>query len=414
VAVSLAVVPIAAAASPRLDAGFAKGGIARVPFRHVIDIARTLQPMPQPDGKLVVAATIDGDHDFPQVALARFTRTGRPDPTFGRGGRVRIRSLGNFVPLRALAQPNGSILLVGTVGGYAYFYYAPQQLAIVRLSPDGSRDRSFGTNGLVAWNPPGHAGADAMDVFPGVVLPRPHGRLLVAANVDERTLWASPQASWHRVVLARFDPDGSVDESFGRLGTAELDWDGAYPYAWARLADGRIATALSRPAGFFDPPQWWLETFALDGTATGGLVSAGSVRLGAEVLDHRADLVPTRDGGVLMIGPDGGATAVRRILPNGQLDAGFGTACGRPRPPAFSWGGASVTSRGGLFLAATTFVVSGRQDSLFVSYDAHGCVTQRPLRLRAVSAGPPPLQPHRRVAVGASYAKGLALIGLRR
>jgi len=31
VALSLAVVPIAAAACPRLDAGFGKGGIARVP-----------------------------------------------------------------------------------------------------------------------------------------------------------------------------------------------------------------------------------------------------------------------------------------------------------------------------------------------------------------------------------------------
>jgi hypothetical protein len=45
-----------------------------------------LRPVRQPDGKLVVVAPIDRDHALPQTALARFTRTGRPDASFGRGG----------------------------------------------------------------------------------------------------------------------------------------------------------------------------------------------------------------------------------------------------------------------------------------------------------------------------------------
>lgn len=154
-----------------------------------------------------------------------------------------------------------------------------------------------------------------------------------------------------------------------------------------------------------------------DGTLDRGFGQDGSVRIGVNGLAGITALVAASDGSLVMIGNDergDTATVLRRILPGGQLDAGFGTACDRPPLRAVSWGGAAATPDGGVFAAATTYVIRGRQDSLFVRYDAQGCVADRPLRVRAVSAGAPLLRGSRTAIVGATYNKGLALIRISR
>ena len=241
-----------------------------------------------------------------------------------------------FRPSTVLAQRDGRIVLVGTVGGGAYAD-RPSQLGILRLLPDGSRDLSFGTKGFVAWNPPWRVADARMDVFPGLALPQPDGRLLVAATVEERALSPGPTL-WERVVLVRFGADGSVDQSFGRQGFAELAWDGGYFRGWARLADGRLVSVVSRHEGggeTLESQAWWLHSFTADGSPA-ALRSTGSVRLGLNVLNEFTELVPTSDGALLMIGDvgiqhaRGPAPAVRRILPDSSLDPTFGRKCGQP------------------------------------------------------------------------------------
>jgi hypothetical protein len=91
VVLALVAVPAADAAPLRLDARFGKDGIARVPFKLQVGLTLALRPVGQPDGKVLVAAAIEGDrYDPSQVALVRFERNGKPDPTFGRRGRVRL------------------------------------------------------------------------------------------------------------------------------------------------------------------------------------------------------------------------------------------------------------------------------------------------------------------------------------
>jgi hypothetical protein len=79
---SLAFVPAAEAAPLRLDAGFGVGGIARARFSSTDDL-RALRPVRQTDGKVLVAAANYFFHGNSQILIARFTRRGRPDPTFG-------------------------------------------------------------------------------------------------------------------------------------------------------------------------------------------------------------------------------------------------------------------------------------------------------------------------------------------
>jgi uncharacterized delta-60 repeat protein len=417
VALLLAAVPTADAETLRLDARFGEGGIARVPFR--LDGIRTLvsplRPVRQPDGKVLVAAAIKGDRGDPmQVALARFKRTGQPDPTFGRGGRVRLGAHWNFDPRAVLVQPDGRIVLMGAAGAgndALYPLVAPAQIGLLRLLPDGSRDRTFGTNGFLAWNPPWRGNTQSMQALPGLLVRQADGRLLVPASVDE--LRNSGQLGANlvevkRVAFVRFNENGSVDESFGRAGVIEGPDGSNAPSAWAALPDGHLVGLHQELPG-----SWWLDRFNTDGTLDRGFGQDGSVRLGSFVLAGITALVAARDGSLVMIGNDqrGHTAAVlRRILPAGQLDAEFGTACGRPPLRAFNSGGAAATSDGGVLATGTTYVIGG---SVFVRYDARGCVADR-LRVGGISAGPPLLQRRRTALVGATDDHRLALIRIRR
>jgi uncharacterized delta-60 repeat protein len=383
-------------------------------------LAGPLRPVRQSGGKVLVAAQPDADHSLAnQLILARFTRAGALDRSFGRRGRLQLTFPWQFRPLKVFAQQDGGIVLVGTVGGYAYFAGGPSQLGIVRLLPDGARDRSFGTNGFVVWNPPWRAAGEW--TFPGLALRQSEGRLLVAATVEDPRQRGSPDASGQRVVLVRFQADGALDQSFGPGGFAELDWDNSsYFGLWARLADGRLASVVFRHEGPGLPTRestaWWLHTFTADGSPPAALRSTGSVRLGLNVLDQLVDLVPTRDGGLLMIGD--AATALRRIRPDGSLDAAYGRQCAQPALPAVSRGGAA-TRDGGVLVAALTRA-AGRTVSLLIPRGPRGCVAATPLRIRGLSVGPPLLLPGRGALVAATYDSGvgydnsLAVIKIRR
>jgi hypothetical protein len=265
----------------------------------------------------------------------------------------------------------------------------------------------------MVWSPPWSAADEWTD--PGPVLRLPGGRLLVGASVYNPTHRGSPGYS-ERAVLVRLKPNGSLDQSFGQDGFAEVDPDGGYLGQWAWLAEGRLASVVTRTEGGFATPEtraWWLYTFAPDSASAAPLRPTGSIQLGLDLFDNLVDLRPTRDGGLLMIGVRGPATAVRRILPDGSLDPAYGRNCAHPPLRAMSQGGAA-TPRGGAFVSAR-----GLSGSLLAALGARGCVSGKPLRLRGFIAGPPLLLPGRRAVVAASYPQGiydtdLTLIRIRR
>jgi uncharacterized delta-60 repeat protein len=217
-----------------------------------------VRPVRQPDGKVLVPARVErwaGSYSFEQVALARFTRRGALDKTFGRRGRVLIgfhwgSSPVGFSPVTVSVQADGRILLAGSV---SWLLSLHAQLAIVRLLPDGSRDPAFGANGVVVWNPPWRADTLSMTTLPGVFVPQADGRVL-AAGVAEETRGASkgqpPQTSVRRIAFVRFHRDGSVDQSFGRDGVVEESEGPDYWWSWAVLPDGHVAALSSRNEGF--------------------------------------------------------------------------------------------------------------------------------------------------------------------
>jgi uncharacterized delta-60 repeat protein len=158
----------------------------------------------QPDGRIILAG-LDQTSGSKQLALFRYTANGALDPTFGSGGKlftgIAIGGIGsNGHPLAVSLQSDGRIVVAGTT--------PTSDFLLARFNANGTTDTSFG----------GGTGKVTTD-FGG----RVDGASGLAIQTDGRIVVAG--ASWvpgsgnESVALARYNPDGSLDASFGTGGT---------------------------------------------------------------------------------------------------------------------------------------------------------------------------------------------------
>jgi uncharacterized delta-60 repeat protein len=144
----------------------------------------------QEDGKIVVTGVVYtsmGSNDF---AVARYKPDGRLDPAFGTGGRVTTDLSGDYdIPFALAIQKDGKIVVAGA---------AVSDFALVRYNPNGSLDSGFEVGGKVI-TPMRSIGARALAL-------QPDGKIIVVGIAEGS------------FALARYNPDGSLDSSFGKEG----------------------------------------------------------------------------------------------------------------------------------------------------------------------------------------------------
>jgi len=142
------------------------------------------------------------------IAVVRLNPNGIIDSSFGIGGRVilSVTSSSREWGAKLLVQPDGRILIGGTTNAYPVNNIANTDLLIIRLNADGSRDNSFGTNGIRVHELGGrHDDLGAMSLDSS-------SRILVGAGTgDER-------GDRDDFMLLRFLGDGNLDTSFGNNG----------------------------------------------------------------------------------------------------------------------------------------------------------------------------------------------------
>lgn len=218
--------------------------------------------MVQPDGKIVVAGTVDFNPDLPgsglDFALARYNSSGTLDGSFGKGGKVVFDFFGSFDQANgAVLQPDGKIIVVGS----ASYDSANRDIgfALARFNTDGSTDFGFGTGGKQITDFFG-AGAKAN----GVVL-QPDGKFVVAGTASDSA--TRPVAT--DIALARYNADGSLDSAFGTGGETAIPFpDSATEQgnALALTTDGKIVVAGAAFKTFATPPDFALVRFNADGS----------------------------------------------------------------------------------------------------------------------------------------------------
>lgn len=163
----------------------------------------------RPDGRLVVGSTGLGQ----TLIISSVLADGTADPSFGVDGHTiyDLTTDSNSDQIEGLAlTPEGSIIATATENGLSL----GRQIIVVKFTPDGAVDGTFGTNGAVH-----------IDLLPGGAQDKPHalrvnddGTILIAG---ESYTSGSPVVSDMTVV--KLLPNGAFDPSFGTEGKRLID-----------------------------------------------------------------------------------------------------------------------------------------------------------------------------------------------
>jgi len=306
-----------------LDPTFGTDGKVLIDFDHSTDIANAVAI--QADGKFVVVGTTYQDNDFSDedFAVARYNPDGTLDETFGVGGKVQT----DFPGLAAVAssvvvQPDGKIVVAG--GAFPLFTFAGD-FKVARYNSDGSLDTSFGDGGIVTTTFP--AGSYASDVAL-----QADGKIIAAGTVFVD--FNPGESSNTDFVLARYNPDGTADVTFGNGGQVSTDFLGLEDDAFSVLIqpDGKIVVVGSAndPATFYDfAAVRYLSNGTLD--TTFGVAGKVHTDFGDQNFDRARSAALQPDGRIVtagfVISQNGGIQnfAVARYTSDGVLDTSFGT-----------------------------------------------------------------------------------------
>lgn len=174
-------------------------------------------------GRVLVAGyTLSSATD---IALARFLPDGKPDPSFGTGGRVITNLGGTDYAFDVAIQRNGSIVVAGERD-----LPNSSMFAVVRYGIHGVLDKSFGGGDgkvLIDFGRR-YQGANAVAVGDS-------GKIVVGGFASNGTA-----SQW---ALARLNPNGTFDGGFGHGGKVLTDLSPTNE----QLEDLRIGTGASSP-----------------------------------------------------------------------------------------------------------------------------------------------------------------------
>lgn len=242
--------------------------------------------------------------NFTGFLIYKFNADGTIDSTYGANGTLQPEIPGGFSTCLSIAlQPDGKLLLAGTLH---VLISDTDKAFIVRLNPDGTKDLSFGNDGMVTmdWVESGNGNVAVLELMND-------GRILLAEGIN------TPSAK-----IARFNTDGSFDVTFGDDGVVTLLTNDYGPNAMKVDPNHKIVIAKN----VFN--NTYLMRLKEDGTIDSSFGIAGIVSL------NDAGFISTFTNPVFIIQPDhkilftgdaSGGTKVVKVQENGNIDSTFAT-----------------------------------------------------------------------------------------
>ncbi len=216
-----------------LDLSFGTGGYVLTSSKGPSPIDYARAVQLQPDGKILVSGQAGATGSFEVV---RLTPSGAMDTTFGSGGRVYASAVANN---DMALQQDGRIVLVGVLSSKK----TGEVFLVARFLENGAADTGFGPNrnGSVTTSLGNFADrAHAVGI-------QPDNKIVVGGFTDTDD---GLGGGWDSA-LVRYNPDGSLDSRFGQGGKVVTAWSGGEDLIkdLSIQPDGKIVVA----GGFWIP-----------------------------------------------------------------------------------------------------------------------------------------------------------------
>jgi uncharacterized delta-60 repeat protein len=245
------------------------------------------------------------------------------DNTFGTAGVVSYYEPGaGCYASTVTIQTDGKIVLVGRQQPDA----TDHNVLVLRYADDGTLDTSFGTNGVVKYDPGDEIFVDGYDARI-----QSDGKIVVVGSTDEFTRYD--------VIVLRYNPNGTLDTSFDTDGVVTYDTGGdalAFGYAVALQQDGKIIATGEVYGSSSVPVGLPLLRYTVNGTldttfGTGGVVmynnSSGDSEAGTALAIQPDGKIIVAGSMVVETTPGIGERRglLLRFTSSGGLDTTFGT-----------------------------------------------------------------------------------------
>lgn len=291
-----------------LDATFGTNGVTTLLPQPVLNKAYSI--VEQSDHSLLVAgySISNGANVF---VLSRLFPDGNLDTGFGLNGFVQIQIGTDALCYAMTLQSDGKILLAG---GASTAANVSKDFAVLRLLSTGVPDSSFAGDGIQTVS------FGSGDEIARAVLVQPDGNILVSgtATTGNNSLFA----------IARLKTDGVLDPAFSGDGKNVLGIGTIFSngYGMALLPDGKILMTGAAKFGMADDVA--LARFLPNGLIDNTFGTSGAVvtNLGSDA-DSGNSIAIQPDGKILVAGITGADRdfALLRYLPDGSLDPDFGS-----------------------------------------------------------------------------------------
>jgi len=219
----------------------------------------------------------------------------------------------------------------------------------------GQLDTTFATKGIFLLNSIGQQGGSTR------VALQTDGKIVLAAPSGD------PQKSNNGIALVRLNTDGTPDASFGTAGEVVFGVNHTVPVGVAIQIDGKIVVGSAAGANVDGGGGFALARFNSNGSVDNSFGTGGQVEVVPFGTAISAALVLQPDGKILMTG----SNAVARFDSNGQLDTTFGTG-GLSVLPFFGAAAIAVQSDGKILIASATSGLDLDTDGIIVRFNPNG------------------------------------------
>jgi uncharacterized delta-60 repeat protein len=310
----------------KLDASFGEGGIVILPVGEFADQARVVAI--GPGGRIAVVGISDLASSRDAVGVAMLESNGNPEAAFAGDGTTVVQTesgeddRGEGVDF----QSEGKIVIADSTGAGI-----GDGFTLIRLGLDGKPDSSFGGDGVVETPIPGEGGVEEGRISD--VLVQPDGKIVGGGyGVDSVGVTAETVIKFE---LVRYLANGELDPSFGSGGMVGVRLPSNYSFGrkLALDASGKLilgGTYDANPAPLEEDEAPALMRFNPNGSLDPSFGSGGIVvgTLGAGIEEESIEgLALEPDGKIVTSGsryaePGGGSGVVSRYIANFETPAG--------------------------------------------------------------------------------------------